>query len=139
MNPSIQNRDPFLNRIASQLGRPRITTSVERPDWKFRPQDEVLKGSAQDELVDVLKEQCKKIHTNFYTTNVKELPIILDEIVVNHGGGPVITWKDKRLSEWGLDSLMESDWPSKGMDVFVWDYEKAVSYTHLTLPTMAVV
>ena len=124
MNPSIQNREPFLDRIASQLGRPRKSTSVERPNWKFRPQDEVLKGSTQDELVDVLKEHCKKIHTDLYITNIKELPTKLNEVVANYGGGPVVTWKDERFSTWGLDSLMKSDWPSQGMDVFVWDYKK---------------
>jgi L-lactate dehydrogenase complex protein LldG len=121
---TIQNRDSFLNQIASQLGRPRISKPVERPNWKFRPQDEVLKGATQDELLEVLTEQCKKIHTTLYTTNLKELPATLNEVVANFGGGPVVTWKDERFSKWGLDSLIKSDWPSQQIEVFEWDHTK---------------
>lgn len=124
MTGTIQNRDSFLNQIASQLGRPRILTPVQRPNWKFRPQDEVLKDATQDELLEVLTEQCKKIHTTIYTTNLKELPVTLNEVVANYGGGSVVTWKDERFSKWGLDSLMKSDWPSQDIEVFEWDHTK---------------
>jgi len=124
MTGTIQNRDSFLNQIASQLGRPRISKPVQRPNWKFRPQDEVLIGATQDELLEVLTEQCKKIHTSIYTTNLKELPATLNEVVTNYGGGPVVTWKDERFSKWGLDSLMKSDWHSKQIEVYEWDHTK---------------
>jgi L-lactate dehydrogenase complex protein LldG len=121
---TIQNRDSFLSQIASQLGRPRISKPVELPNWKFRPQDEVLNGATQDELLEVLTEQCKKIHTTIYTTNLKELPVTLNEVVTNYGGGPVVTWKDERFSKWGLDSLMKSDWHSQDIEVYEWDHTK---------------
>lgn len=124
MTGTIQNRDSFLNQIASQLGRPRISKPVQRPNWKFRPQDEVLKGATQDELLDVLTEQCKRIHTSIYKTNLKELPATLNEVVTNYGGGPVVTWKDERFSKWGLDSLMKSDWDSQQIEVYEWDHTK---------------
>jgi L-lactate dehydrogenase complex protein LldG len=124
MTGTIQNRESFLNQIASQLGRPRNSKPVERPNWKFRPQDNVLKGATQDELLEVLTEQCKKIHTTIYTTNLKELPATLNEVVANYGGGPVVTWKDERFLKWGLDSLMNSDWPSQDIEVFEWDHTK---------------
>lgn len=124
MKEAIQNREKFLNQIAIRLGRPRISSSVERPVWKFQPQYEVLKDGSQDELLEVLKEQCKKIHTNIYTTNTKELPAILNEVVVNYGGGPIVTWKDERFSKWGLESLMKKEWSNQNIDVFEWDYTK---------------
>jgi L-lactate dehydrogenase complex protein LldG len=124
MTGTIQNRDSFLNQIASQLGRPRISKPVQRPNWNFRPQDEVLKGATQDELLDVLTEQCKRIHTSIYKTNLKELPATLNEVVTNYGGGPVVTWKDERFSKWGLDSLMKSDWDSQQIEVYEWDHTK---------------
>jgi L-lactate dehydrogenase complex protein LldG len=124
MTGTIQNRDSFLNQIASQLGRPRISTKVERPTWKFRPQDEVLKDATQDELLEVLTEQCKKIHTTLYQTELKDLPSTLNEVVTNYGGGPVVTWKDERFSKWGLDSLLKTQWPSQDYDVYEWDHTK---------------
>jgi L-lactate dehydrogenase complex protein LldG len=121
---TIQNRETFLNQIASQLGRPRITKPVERPNWKFRPQAEVLKDATQDELLEVLKEQCKRIHTMIYTTELKELSSTLNDVVANYGGGPIVTWKDERFSKWGLDSLIKSEWPSQDIDVYEWDYAR---------------
>ncbi|WP_462409500.1 LutC/YkgG family protein [Neobacillus sp. Marseille-QA0830] len=124
MTGTIQNRDAFLNKIASQLGRPRIAAPVERPNWKFRPQDEVLKGATQDELVEVLIEQCKKIHTTIHTTDSGQLSSVLDEVVSDYGGGSVVTWKDERFTRWGLDSLMKQEWPNKEIDVYEWDHKK---------------
>jgi L-lactate dehydrogenase complex protein LldG len=121
---TIQNREAFLNKIAAQLGRPRRTTSVERPTWKYRPQDEVLKGATQDELLEVLREQCKKIHTTLHLTDLKQLPTILNEVVTSYGGGPVVTWKDDRFSQWGLEQLLEADWPSRNIEVNKWDHSR---------------
>jgi len=124
MTGIVQNREAFLKQIATRLGRPRISKPVERPNWKFRPQDEVLKGAAQDELVEVLIEHCKKIHTTIYTTNISELSSTLNKVVTNYGGGPIVTWKDDRFSQWGLDSLMKQDWPNQNIDVYEWDHTK---------------
>ncbi|MFC4798459.1 lactate utilization protein C [Neobacillus sp. GCM10023253] len=124
MTGTIQNRDAFLNKIAGQLGRSRITTPVERPQWKFRPQDEVLKDASQDELLEVLKEQCKRIHTTIYTTDLINLGSTLNGVVADFGGGPIVTWKDERFAEWGLNSLMKSEWQSQNIDVFEWDPAK---------------
>lgn len=124
MTGKIQNRDKFLNQLASRLDRPRINSPVERPNWKFRPQDEVLKNASQDELLDVLKEQCKKIHTSLYKTSSKDLSATLNEVVTNYDGGPIVTWKDERFSKWGLDSLFKQVWPSQNIDVYEWDHTK---------------
>lgn len=121
---SIHNRELFLNHIASKLGRSRKSGPVERPNWKFRPQDEVLKDATQDDLLEVLKEQCKKIHTAIFTTDLKDLPSTLNKIVANLGGGPIVTWKDDRFIKWGLDSLMKQEWPSQDIMVHEWEYQK---------------
>lgn len=122
MAGTIYNREKFLNQLACRLNRPRITKPVERPTWKYRPQDEVLKDAPPDELLDVLREQCKRIHTSFYTTNRMDLPKTLNEVVTTFGGGPIVTWKDERFSNWGLDSLFKHDWPNQGIKVSEWDY-----------------
>jgi L-lactate dehydrogenase complex protein LldG len=124
MGGSIQNRDKFLNQVANRLGRPRISSSIERPNWKFRPQDKVLKDASKDELLDILKDQCKKIHTRLYMTDRKNLNSTLNEVVEGFGGGPIVTWKDERFSQWGLDPLFKQEWPNQNIDVYEWDHTK---------------
>ncbi|AZU60732.1 LutC/YkgG family protein [Neobacillus mesonae] len=119
---TIHNRDKFLNQIASQLNRPRMSAPIERPAWKYQPQYEIYKDATLDELLEILKEHCKKIHTKIFTTDLAELPVVVNNVVAEYGGGSVVTWKDKRFSKWGLDPLMKEKWPSENIDVFEWDY-----------------
>ncbi|HWJ77964.1 MAG TPA: lactate utilization protein C [Niallia sp.] len=123
MTGTIQNREAFLGKISSQLGR-KQKTEMERPVWKFHPQDEVLKEATQDDLVDVLREQCKNIHTNFVLTSTFKLSESLKEVVEQYGGGPIVTWKDERFSQFGLDTLIKEDWPQQGHDLHIWDHTK---------------
>jgi L-lactate dehydrogenase complex protein LldG len=123
MTGIIQNRDGFLGKIASTLGREQ-KTQIERPVWKFHPQDEVLKGTTQDELVEVLREQCKNIHTNFVMTSTASLSDSVKEIVNHYGGGPIVTWKDERFSQFGLEKVMKEHWPQEGIDLHIWDHTK---------------
>ncbi|MBO0961778.1 lactate utilization protein C [Neobacillus sp. MM2021_6] len=122
MNGTIQNQDQFLNQLASRLNRPRISTPIEKPNWKFQPQYEVLKDATQDDLLAVFEEHCKKIHTKMFTTDLKDLSAVVNDVVLDYGGGPVVTWKDDRFSEWGLDSLFKQKWPTQKIDMFEWDY-----------------
>jgi L-lactate dehydrogenase complex protein LldG len=124
MTGTVQNREAFLDQIAGSLGRARLSTGVKVPVWKNRPQDRVLKGASPDELIEVLKNQCLKIHTSLVITNLEKLPESLNEVVEGFGGGPVVSWKDERFSKWGLHQLMKKDWPAKNIEVYEWDHEK---------------
>ncbi|WP_043933530.1 LutC/YkgG family protein [Bacillus sp. EB01] len=124
MHGTIHNRNRFLDKIASSLGRPRKTTGVERPVYTFQPQHEIYKGASQDELLQVLKTQCLKIHTSLHETTLDELSSKVREIVDGYGGGPVITWNDERYAKWGLGELLESEWPSENIEVRLWDHSK---------------
>lgn len=121
MTGSIQNRDAFLSKIAKQLGRDKITTEIERPKWSYHPQAAVLKGASSDELVEVLKTQCTKIHTDLIETNKEELVDTLRHIISEYGGGPIVTWKDGRFEEYGLSSLFNDIWPEENIEVHEWD------------------
>ena len=127
---TIQNRDKFLNQLASRLNRPRISSPIEKPVWKFQPQYEVFMDASQDELLDILKEQCEKIHTKMFTIDLKGLPTVVNDVVADYGGGPIVTWKDERFSQWGLDSLMKKEWPAQNIDVFEWDYTLGKENVH---------
>ncbi len=118
---SIQNRDSFLDHIAQKLGRPRKVSGVVQPEYKHDVHWNVLKDASQDELVEVLKEQCKKIHTDVIETDKMKLAGVLKEIVAQFGGGPVIMHNDERLSEYGLSHLIETEWPNENVPVHIWD------------------
>ena len=116
---TIQNRDAFLNKLSGRLGRER-RTEVERPQWKYNPQDKVLKGETQDELVEVLREQCKNIHTVCLETTTANLANTLHQVITDFGGKSVVAWKDERFQKFGLSQLMES-WTGSGIEFYEWD------------------
>lgn len=116
---TIQNRDEFLNQIAQSLGRP-VQTKVQRPTWNYSPQLEVLKNSSQDELVEVLKQQCENIHTSFVETTTKNLSNVLHQVVTGYGGKSVVAWKDGRFEKFGVNKLMKF-WPENDIQFYEWN------------------
>lgn len=124
MSGAIHNREAFLDKIATRMGREQKSTGVTRPAWKYQPQREVLKGANKDKLLEVLKNQCTKIHTDLAVTNMSKLPCTLKKVVENYGGGPIIAWKDSRFAEYGLSRLFYEEWPAEHIQVHEWDYEK---------------
>ncbi|WP_254118892.1 lactate utilization protein C [Bacillus sp. FJAT-29790] len=121
MKGTIQNRDLFLSKIAGRLGREKVSAGVERPNWNFTPQDEVLKGANLDELLEVLKAQCKNIHTDIFVTDKLGLSKAVKNIVSDYGSGPVVTWKDSRFDEYGLSPLFQQLWPEENVEFHEWD------------------
>ncbi|GAC91358.1 hypothetical protein KN10_1794 [Anoxybacillus flavithermus NBRC 109594] len=106
--------EAFLQRLSSRLGRD-MPTFVERPKWKHAPQHQVFQGYSQDELLDVLKKQCTRIHTTLVETNSDELYGTLQQVIDAHGGGPIIIANDERYEQVGLSSFLKRE------DVYVWD------------------
>ncbi|MFX3623042.1 MAG: lactate utilization protein C [Ectobacillus sp.] len=123
MQGTIQNRDSFLNHIASQLGRERRTSGVTRPVWKYNVNWEVLSGCTQDELLEVFKKQCNNIHTTVIETSKEQLADVVKQLVAEHGG-PVITSQDPRFAEYGLVGLLQQELPAANVEVHVWDPAK---------------
>ncbi|ARF16994.1 LutC/YkgG family protein [Sporosarcina ureae] len=120
MAGSIQNRGPFLETIATQLGR-EPKKEVEKPIWKHQPQRTVLADASIDELLEVLRVQCEQIHTDIVDTTKESLPVALDKVVKAYGGGPLSLWRDERFEECGLSDLLETKWPSEQIEVHSWD------------------
>lgn len=117
---SIQNRDTFLDKLANNLGRPRMTEGVVRPTWSLSPQWDVYKDYSQDELVEVLEKQCKVIHTHFKRTNQDGLSKMLKEVIQAHEGQKVIAANDHRNMKFGLNTIYE-ELQNSGVDVRLWD------------------
>ncbi len=70
----IYNREKMLHNISKNLGREANTTTTPTRKWKHAPQWEVYRGYTQKQLVDILAEQCSKIHTDFIQTSEEYLP-----------------------------------------------------------------
>ncbi|MFC0472736.1 lactate utilization protein C [Halalkalibacter kiskunsagensis] len=117
---SIQNKERFLNQVAKSLGRERKSTPVVKPIWKHQPQHEVFKGFSQDQLVDVLKEQCTNIHTHVKEVTTASLQAVLDKVVVELNGKSIVSWDDPRFEEYGVDDYFKKA-ASKGVNIHKWN------------------
>jgi L-lactate dehydrogenase complex protein LldG len=121
---TIIHRESFLSTISSRLGRNNHPEMVQRPNWKYQPQHHVLNNHSQDDLLTILKEQCKLIHTDIIETTTSSLIKAINEVVDRYGGGPIVTWDDERFQEYGLTPLMTEEWVKKGLEVLTWDPNK---------------
>ncbi len=121
MAGTIQNREKFLNNIASNLGRKPRLSGVERPSYKFQPQHEVLKDKTTDELLEIMKEHCTKIHTDYYQTNSENLVHTLKAAIDYFGGGPITITKDERFEEFGIADLLKKELPNEGHPLHEWN------------------
>jgi L-lactate dehydrogenase complex protein LldG len=116
----IQNRETFLANVASRLSRTAVQTERPVRNWRFRPQDKTLTNKTPDELVSILRDQCRLIHTDLIETNAQDLPSVLEETVAAYDGGPLVIWQDPRYEEFGLQKQLE-EWPAQGIAVHEWD------------------
>lgn len=120
---TIQNRDSFLNNLASSLGRPRLTEGVERPKWSLSPQWDVYKDYSTDQLVDILERQCIAIHTEFRRTDKAGLSKALKEVIEGYAGKKLIAVNDHRNEEYGLPAIF-AELRQGGIEIRLWDSEK---------------
>ncbi|WP_210611424.1 LutC/YkgG family protein [Priestia flexa] len=118
----IQNREAFLDKLAATLGRERKVEGVQRPSWSVTPQYDVFKDRTQDELVDILQEHCKVIHTTFKRTDREGLVGVLAETIKGYEGKSLITSNDLRNKEYGLTDFFERN--AEDLQVHIWDAEK---------------
>nr|WP_144928831.1 lactate utilization protein C [Paenibacillus bovis] len=116
---NIHHQDSFLDNIAKQLGRPR-RTQIERPVWKHQPQLDLFKDVTEKQLIELLKEQAEKIHTEVVFASTETLPSVLDHILDHLQSKSIVSWDDKRIEEFGLQLFFEGA-IFKGFDVHIWD------------------
>ncbi|WP_203333674.1 LutC/YkgG family protein [Planococcus beigongshangi] len=103
---TIHNKDAFINKISSKLGRDR-NESVILPKWEHRPQFEVLKGASSDELAAAFKNNSLEKSTYVVETDAKNLASALEKVIEKYGGGQLVASNDQRFTEYGLDELLK--------------------------------
>ena len=115
---TITNRDAFLTNIAGRLDRAPLT---EKPSmqWQHMPQLDVLKDKTQDELVQILIEQCSNIHTAVSTCTMANLQESLQKTIADYGNGEIIYSKDDRYNQLGLLNFLKDLENS-----YEWDFSK---------------
>lgn len=102
------NKESFLNRVASKLGRDRIY-DVQRPDIGVMIPNSYGTLTLEN-LVDILKEQCFFIHTQLIESTPELLQRTLNDLIEANGGGKVITSGDRRFRDYGLHFADSSVW-----------------------------
>lgn len=95
----IENRDIFLQTIATRLGRSSPSLGKPKRKWKHSPQHDVLKDATTDELVAILVEQCANIHTTVKLCTQATLQQTLKETYASYKGGQIIYSDDPRFEE----------------------------------------
>lgn len=100
-----RNKELFLENLAFRLGRPRIMKPVAKPQWQHHPQDKVLQGATQDELVQELASRCAGGHTGFSIVAKKDLAQEIKRILKVLEANSVVASNDRRNEEYGLTQL----------------------------------
>lgn len=121
----IQNREEFLSTIGKSLKRPVNTSKKPERNWQFAPQKKGYEGFTQDDLVAILEEQCKNIHTDIVKTTADQLPQALEQVVENYNGNSISLWQDPRFEQYQLQNLYQKQWIEKGYEVYLWKEELA--------------
>ena len=111
---SIQNKDVFLNHIADKLGRER-KTAVNLPKWQHRPQWDVYQNETQDDLKVIFQKNSEEKETTVFETDNKTLPETIEKVMKEYGGGPIVTTKDSRFTEYSLTSIFDNS------ETHIWD------------------
>src|SRR5699024_3072647 len=117
---TIQNRDVFLENVASHLGRNRRTEGVVCPKWSIKPQLDVIKFHSQDEFVVQLEDICDVIYTYMKSTTKQNLNKTLQETFTDLNGKTVVASSDNRNVEFGLDTFYKN-FESSGGYVHLWN------------------
>ncbi|WP_226577980.1 LutC/YkgG family protein [Halobacillus litoralis] len=118
----VHNRERFLDQLAERLNRPR-RTQVDAPVYSVQPQDRVFHGATQDELVHILEEQCKVIHTDVIKTTSGELADSIRQVMDTYKVNRLVSAGGPRFDSSGLIDSYD-DMRRDGYLVHVWEEEK---------------
>ncbi|MEK4423691.1 LutC/YkgG family protein [Solibacillus sp. FSL K6-1523] len=111
----IQNREAFLQTIATQLGHSKPSLMKPERNWKHLPQHEVLKEASADELVEILVEHCANIHTTVKICSQSTLKQTLEETFATYNNGQIIYSDDARFEQLQIESFIAAQ------QSFKWD------------------
>ncbi|SFL86804.1 L-lactate dehydrogenase complex protein LldG [Gracilibacillus orientalis] len=112
---NIINREAFLANIRAKIGGISSDKPVEKPAWTTEPQKKVLEGYDRDQLITVLREQCKEIHTDFYQTTLQDLSETITSVMKEYESETVVYSDDPRFENAKIEDYITS------LNAFKWD------------------
>lgn len=110
-----QQREDFLNSIATKAGRPRHQLA----DHPFKPLNNLpeatLSGKTQDELLEIARKNSENVHVDFRTTTSDQLAKLLNDYVqyknIHHLILPTTdVWQKFKLTDWQQNTGVETNY-----------------------------
>ncbi|ERI10292.1 LutC/YkgG family protein [Aneurinibacillus aneurinilyticus] len=101
-----KEREAFLNRIASKLGRPR-RSGIKPPDWGAKPYVHLHEKLDQGGLIQQFIENLRMLRTEVLHIFPEEMEWALQQIFQETPAHSVVYWDDERLHTLGLSQLLD--------------------------------
>ncbi|MFE4200487.1 LutC/YkgG family protein [Aneurinibacillus aneurinilyticus] len=101
-----KEREAFLNRIASKLGRPR-RSGIKPPDWGAKPYVHLHEKLDQGGLIQQFIENLRMLRTEVLHIFPEEMEWALQQIFQETLAHSVVYWDDERLHTLGLSQLLD--------------------------------
>ncbi|HLS67135.1 MAG TPA: lactate utilization protein C [Pseudogracilibacillus sp.] len=98
-------REQFLQQIAENLGRGRITAGVKRPEWDGTPQWDVVQTTDKESLIEQFAAECDRVHTTFIRATKQSVADVLADEIERYGGGPIVYERHENDEWYGVSSL----------------------------------
>ncbi|MGN8646978.1 LutC/YkgG family protein [Gracilibacillus sp. HCP3S3_G5_1] len=113
---NIMNRDSFLTNIREKIGGIAADKPVEKPTWSVAPQKKVLDGYDKDQLISVLRKQCKEIHTDFYQTPLLTLTETITKVLKEYASETIVYADDPRFERANIEGYLQN------LHAYKWDH-----------------
>lgn len=120
-------RKAFISRLSKSLGRTEVPTSVEPFDYSKGPQNKMMQGMTQEQVVEMFKEECAKNNTKFVHTNQDNLYQAIMDTIKEWGNGKVVYADAPELDSYGLREAIEGN-TNPDVSFVKWDATKGRDY-----------
>lgn len=124
-----QNKKAFLHNVSLALGRTSIPEHVEPIDLSKGPQNTMMQGMSQEELLEVFTKECDRLGTKYREATAENLKEVILEVIEAYGGGKVIYPEVEEMERYGIYEAFEKAGQEKeDMTFIMWDAAKGRDY-----------
>ena len=113
-----QEREAFLDRLASRLGRPR-KSGVRAPEWKVKPYEHLYANLDRDALGEQFISSLQGLRTDVTHVHPSEAGRALADVLKGWGVRQALGWDDDRLNQLAFDHVLSE----QGISYRTWQTE----------------